>query len=174
MAVSSRGLGAVSARRPASHLSFLQALYSTLLHRACRGSSKPESASLGGSARTGLSSARSFSVGSSVGSGAGQSPSTRPGVTRSSLLSLSAQTVRILPDLARPVRGRRSGSSAGQPVRTCCIAGFRCSVFLIVLSIAHSYLVVFMCNAWDFGALSGSFCRLWTEFTLEPPFTVPS
>ncbi|KAJ1114792.1 hypothetical protein NDU88_003023 [Pleurodeles waltl] len=174
MAVSSRGLGTVSGQSPISHLAFLQALCSALHRRSCRGSSGSESASLGGSASPGLSSARSFSVGSSVGSGAGQSPGIRPGVARSSPLSHSAPPVRILPDSGRPVRGRRSGSCAGHPVRTCCIAGLRCSVFLIVLSISHSYLVVFMCNAWDFGALSGSFCRLWTELTLERPFTAPS
>ncbi|KAJ1113163.1 hypothetical protein NDU88_001418 [Pleurodeles waltl] len=142
------------------------------------GQSAPLSASLGGSARTGWapgpSSARSFSVGSSVGSDAGQSPGMRTGVLRSSPLSLPAPPVRILPDPSRPVHGRRSGSSAGHPVCTCCIAGFRCSVFLSVLSISHSYLVVFMCSAWDFGALSGSFCQLWTELTLERPFTAPS
>ncbi|KAJ1175740.1 hypothetical protein NDU88_001027 [Pleurodeles waltl] len=140
------------------------------------GQSAPRSASLGVSARTsrvpGPSSARSFSVGSSTGSGAGLSTGTRSGVSRASPLPLSAPPVRILTGPGRPVR--RSGSSAGHLERTCCIAGFRCSVFLSVLSISQSYLVAFMCSAWDFGALSGSFCRLWTELTLERPFTAPS
>ncbi|KAJ1165239.1 hypothetical protein NDU88_005667 [Pleurodeles waltl] len=151
MAVSSRGLGVVSGQSPTSHLTFLQALCSALHRWFCRGSSESESAPLGGSARPGLSSASSFGV----GSGMGQSPGVRPGVARSSPLSHSAPPVRILTDLGRP--GRRSGSCTGHLLRTCCFAGFRCSVFLIVLSISHSYLVVFMCDAWDFGALSGYF-----------------
>ncbi|KAJ1161570.1 hypothetical protein NDU88_002054 [Pleurodeles waltl] len=178
MAVSLRGLGAVSSWSPTSHLTFFQVFCSVLHRRSCRGSSESDSTSPGGPARPRLSSARSFGVGSSVGSGAGQSPGIRPGirpgVVRSSPLFHPAPPVRILPDSGRPVCGRRSGYCVGRPVRTCCIAGFRCSVFLIVLSISHSYLIVFVCNAWDFGALSGSFCWLWTELTLERPFTAPS
>ncbi|KAJ1083228.1 hypothetical protein NDU88_003387 [Pleurodeles waltl] len=142
------------------------------------GQSAPRSAPLGVSAHTGRapgpSSARSLSMGSCVGNSMGQNPSMCSGVSRASPLLLTAPPVRVLPGPGRPVRGHRPGSSADHPVHTCCIGGFRYSVFLNVLSLSHTYLVVFMCSAWEFDVLSGSFYWLWTELTLERPFTAPS
>ncbi|KAJ1172153.1 hypothetical protein NDU88_004003 [Pleurodeles waltl] len=117
----------------------------------------------------GLSSAtRSLSVGSS----AGQNPNIRSGVSRAPPLLLMAPPVRALP--STPERGRHPDSSAGHPVHACCVAGLRCSVFLSVLALSHTYLVFFMCSAWEFDVLSGSFYGLWTELSLERPFTAPS
>ncbi|KAJ1153754.1 hypothetical protein NDU88_006512 [Pleurodeles waltl] len=70
---------------------------------------------------------------------------------------LSSSGGRISPDSSRPACGRRLGSFAGRPVCARCVVGFRCTVLLIVFSILHSFSAVFMCNIWDFVALSGSF-----------------
>ncbi|KAJ1181917.1 hypothetical protein NDU88_007116 [Pleurodeles waltl] len=141
------------------------------------GPGRPECASVRAAADTAcagrapdLSSTRSLSVGGS----AGQNPGMRSGVSRASPLLLTAPPVRVIPGPGRPERVRRPDSSAGHPVRACCVAGFRCSFFLSVLSLSHTYLVVFMCSAWEFDVLSGSFYGLWTELTLERPFMAPS
>ncbi|KAJ1127265.1 hypothetical protein NDU88_005668 [Pleurodeles waltl] len=104
----------------------------------------------------------------------GQDPGNRSRASRTSPLLLTAPSAGPLPSLGRPERECRPNSSAGHPIRVCGGAGFRCSTFISVQALSHTYLLVFTCGAWEFGVLAGSFYRLWTELSLERPFTAPS